>query len=370
MTIFPLSPFILIFLFVYVKGYEIIQLKPFEPWLAAEFLNSTTWINATFFFRINAPPSHGNHSHCHDYHESGHDNGSDSNDGYNNKNLDLNLDSFDNKHSIHRHLQLHVTDAFCSGDTFSIYLNDILRRTSPIVPIDGCVTNQTNPSLAWYDERFSKVAIPLSVGLYKLRIKVENSPFSAGKLFMRIGTENQDNCRGGRCDEHYYFPTNPSQRDDYEREMERERGDWTRQQDYHDQNGEMNEGEIIKSCKEKDFTIIFKHVTFKKADKTCRKVNKNLKLATLDKKKFKKAIKAIEKCIADARWNNNDIKGEERKDSRGFWIDKKWDNDSNENFPCLELRIGKENDNNNGNRITVPHSCNQKNLILCEKKNN
>lgn len=81
---------------------------------------------------------------------------------------------------------LWVTDAYCKGDSFLIYDNQRLLGQTETVPDDGCKTNTTNPTDAIQDGGYGHVQFNLTKGVHLLGFTVKESPFLAGKAFVRL----------------------------------------------------------------------------------------------------------------------------------------------------------------------------------------
>lgn len=82
-----------------------------------------------------------------------------------------------------------ITDSYCRGDSFYIYNNDVLIATTADTIDDGCKTNATNPDDAVQDGTFGHVYFNFTPGSYRIKMTVKDSPFLAGKGFIRLDSE-------------------------------------------------------------------------------------------------------------------------------------------------------------------------------------
>ncbi len=79
-----------------------------------------------------------------------------------------------------------LTDAYCRGDSFYIYDNSTLIGETQYTIEDGCKTNTTSPDDAVQDGTYGHVYFNLTGGSHTMEIDVKDSPFLAGKAFIRL----------------------------------------------------------------------------------------------------------------------------------------------------------------------------------------
>jgi hypothetical protein len=88
--------------------------------------------------------------------------------------------------------RIRVTDAFFSGDAFSVFVNGSLFAQTPGVPATGGGADVDTGDEAWGDPSLSKVDFVLDAGSYTITLAVrEDAGFMTGEGFLRadaVGT--------------------------------------------------------------------------------------------------------------------------------------------------------------------------------------
>jgi len=85
------------------------------------------------------------------------------------------------------YIQISITDAYCTGDSFDLYRNGQYLLTTPRVLGDKCQTWNPNPNVTFLDARWSSTKFMLP-GVFNLSISVKDSPFGGGAAFIRADT--------------------------------------------------------------------------------------------------------------------------------------------------------------------------------------
>jgi hypothetical protein len=80
-----------------------------------------------------------------------------------------------------------LTDAFLRGDTFSLFDNNVLIGSTPIVPVVGQGPSPTDPAVTSLDPLYSHGVFSLGAGSHSLTIRVDTSitPIVGGAGFFR-----------------------------------------------------------------------------------------------------------------------------------------------------------------------------------------
>jgi hypothetical protein len=96
----------------------------------------------------------------------------------------ISVDAGDPPWLISDNVLLTITDAFNSGDNFSVYDNAALVGTTPVVSTgancgSAVVTCLANPAM-------SHAVFALGAGSHSITIQVENSPYQSGAAFFRV----------------------------------------------------------------------------------------------------------------------------------------------------------------------------------------
>jgi len=71
-----------------------------------------------------------------------------------------------------------LTDAFLHGDTFSLFDNNVLIGSTPIVPVGGQGPSPSDPAVTSLDPLYSHGVYNLGAGSHSLTIRVDTSPFA------------------------------------------------------------------------------------------------------------------------------------------------------------------------------------------------
>lgn len=77
-----------------------------------------------------------------------------------------------------------ITDAFESGDTFSVFVNGPLALTTPSVPLGN--PGVTDPNLAFADPAYSHGSIYLNPGTYTVDVFALDSPYGSGGAYVEV----------------------------------------------------------------------------------------------------------------------------------------------------------------------------------------
>jgi PEP-CTERM motif-containing protein len=81
-----------------------------------------------------------------------------------------------------------LTDAFLTGDTFTLFDNNVNLGTTPSVPTGANTGAQdvTNPDVTSASPQWSHAVFTLPAGSHSLTIQSANSPFGAGAAFFEV----------------------------------------------------------------------------------------------------------------------------------------------------------------------------------------
>ena len=85
------------------------------------------------------------------------------------------------------YVQISITDAYCSGDSFDLFRNGSYLVTTPRVRSDGCSSWTDDPDQAFVNPKFSSTKFMLPPN-FNLSIGTLDSPFNGGAGFIRIDT--------------------------------------------------------------------------------------------------------------------------------------------------------------------------------------
>lgn len=80
-----------------------------------------------------------------------------------------------------------VTDAFCAGDSFAVYDNKELLGVTPAV-VASCDKHTSDPQVAFNSTEWSHGGFVTEPGERFFAVMLLESPFSAGKAFVRVDT--------------------------------------------------------------------------------------------------------------------------------------------------------------------------------------
>lgn len=83
-------------------------------------------------------------------------------------------------------IDLNITDAFETGDSFQVYVDGSLALTTPSVPplLCGPIPDCGNPDEAFASPAYSHGTVALGPGSYTVDIYVENSPYPDGAAYV------------------------------------------------------------------------------------------------------------------------------------------------------------------------------------------
>lgn len=96
--------------------------------------------------------------------------------------------------------QVILTDLYCPGDRFRVWINGEDKGISSMVPesvfksdamdVDQrtghCKLSTSNPDVAYFEDSWSKMAIDLRAGKYVIEVKTEESPYGSGYAAIRM----------------------------------------------------------------------------------------------------------------------------------------------------------------------------------------
>ncbi|BDC51992.1 hypothetical protein F183_A43070 [Bryobacterales bacterium F-183] len=78
-----------------------------------------------------------------------------------------------------------ITDAGWAGDSFDVYVNNVLTLQTPtVVPNDQI--SEVDPDISFANPAFSSGIISLGPGSYSLRILLRDAPFEGGGAYLSV----------------------------------------------------------------------------------------------------------------------------------------------------------------------------------------
>ena len=86
-------------------------------------------------------------------------------------------------------IQLTLTDAYCTGDRWKVYIGDSLVDITPPSLYDECETYETDPDLTLADDRWSSLVLAFQgISQGKVKLEVVSAPLGGGHAFIKVDT--------------------------------------------------------------------------------------------------------------------------------------------------------------------------------------